>query len=413
MKKKSLLFTIGAALFSQVGCTTEAPDPTLDSTEDLAAQAGAGDTTPLATVECTAQRAVHIVAGVGSHAWTTQVWPVPAVITGFQPQYAFDAPANAKPVGTDAAHPLYARRIGTRAVWEGTGTAPQPSVFLGGVNETHTLTPTSILTNQGVGLAAAGAALQTSLAPVVPALVFTPAGPYGTAAGAPAAISVTNIDGAIAALHGKITLAQEQMLRPSAAQLARYTPLNAAAAELTLASRLAFTANAFGLGLVGTVVVPGYNDDPHGAFDSGTATTRASRLATTLDAFYADLAAFTESTCGHAGAALSVANNTVVTIAGDTPKNPFMRAGWADGTLGNSNWMYLRSNGFTKPGWFGQYLPSGRTNFNPTTGALDPAATNASGAAAAFAGTLYAIARGNQAAVARFTTAPYAGVIQP
>ena len=413
MHTKALLFAIGAASFAHVGCSAEPLGPELDPQTSPDDDTAASAVTTTALAECTAQRAVHIVAGLGSLAWYTQVWPVPAVITGFQPAYAYDAPANAKSVGTDAAHPLYARRIGTRAVWEGTGTAPQPSVFLAGLNETHTATPTSILTNQGVGLAAAGAALQTSLAPVIPALVFTPAGPYGTAAGAPAAVTVTSVDGAIAALQGKITPAQEQMLRPSAAQLARYTPLNASAAELTLASRLAFTANAFGLGLVGTAVIPGYNDDPHNAFDSGTATTRANRLATTMDAFYADLAVFTESRCGRAGAALSVANNTVVTVVGDTPKNPFARAGWGDGTLGASNWMYLRSNGFTRPGWFGQYLPSGRTNFNPSTGALDPAATNATGAGAAFAGALYAIARGNQAAVAQYTSAPYAGVIQP
>ncbi len=409
MQKNSLLFTIGAALLAQGGCAAEQPEVTGDEPSGLNETAAA----VLPPAECAAQRAVHIVAGSGSLAWFTQVWPVPSVITGFQPSYSFDAPANAKSVGTDANHPLYARRLGARAVWEGLGAAPQPSVFVAGANETHTSAPTSIASYQGVGLAAAGAALQTSLQPVIPAMVFSPAGPYGTATGAPAATPVASVEAAIAALHGKIPVAQEQQLWPSAAQLARYVPAGATTAELTLASRLAFTANAFGLGLVGTVVVPAYNDDPHGAFDTGVATTRANVLATALDAFYADLAVFNEQRCGHLGAALSVANNTVVAIVGDTPKQPFSRAGWADGTPGNSNWMYLRSNGFTRPGWFGQILPSGRTNFNPSTGALDATATAAADSAAAFAGTLYAIARGNQTAVARYTSAPYAGVVQP
>ena len=35
----------------------------------------------------------------------------------------------------------------------------------------------------------------------------------------------------------------------------------------------------------------------------------------------------------------------------------------------------LRSNGFTQLGWFGQVQASGRTNFDPMTGALDAGAT--------------------------------------
>jgi hypothetical protein len=71
----------------------------------------------------------------------------------------------------------------------------------------------------------------------------------------------------------------------------------------------------------------------------------------------------------------------------------------------------LRSNGFTTPGWFGDVAPNQRINFNPSTGALSTAATQAQSTTASFAGTLYAISRGNTAQVAMFITAPFAGVI--
>lgn len=415
MQLKSISVMFAAALLAQGGCDVEGVGSTLGPSLEGSAPPPSATSSELA-VECTAQRAVHIVAGVGSLAWFTQVWPAPAVITGFQPTYAYDSPARAKAVGTEASHPLYARLIGARALWEGRGSAPQPSVFVAGRNAPHTAAPSSIAVQQGTALAAAGAALQTSLQPVLPVLVFAPAGPYVSSVATPAAVTVASVEAAIAALQGLVPPAQAQLLRPSAAQLVRYLPLEASSAELALATRLAFTANALGLGLVGTVVMPGTNDDPHNGFDLGVAnaTTRANRLATTLDAFYADLALFREPSCVHAGAALSLANNTVMTVVGDTPKNSFNRAGWGDAVLGLGNWMYLRSNGFTRPGWFGRIAPAtGRTNFHPATGELDASVTAESNAATAFAAALYSIARGDAAAIAPYTSATYSGVVQP
>lgn len=415
MQIQSISLLVAAAVFAQSGCEVEGPGPAPEAASEQASELASTVGAQLVP-ECAAQRAVHIVAGVGSLAWFTQVWPAPAVITGFQPAYALDDPARVKAVGTEASHPLYARLLGTRALWEGRGTAPQPSVFVAGRNETHTATPGSIAVQQGTSLAAAGAALQASLQPVLPVLVFSPAGPYVSSVATPAAVTVANVDAAVAALTALVTPAQAQLLRPSASQLARYVPLDASAGELALASRLAFTANALGLGLVGTVVMPGTNDDPHNAFDIGVAnvTTRANRLATTLDAFYADLALFREPSCVRAGAVISIANNTVMTVLGDTPKNSFNRAGWGDGTLGLATWMYVRSNGYLRPGWFGRVAPTtGRTNFSPVTGELDASVTAESNAATAYAAALYAIARGNGAAIAPYTNATYSGVLAP
>ena len=97
---------------------------------------GGVDGAPL--VECKAQRVVHLIGGNGGFAWFTLVWPAPAVITGFQPTYSYDDPTKAKELTVQVSHPLFARRIAMRALWETVGQSPQPSVFVAGQNETHT-----------------------------------------------------------------------------------------------------------------------------------------------------------------------------------------------------------------------------------------------------------------------------------
>jgi hypothetical protein len=97
-------------------------------------------------------------------------------------------------------------------------------------------------------------------------------------------------------------------------------------------------------------------------------------------------------------------------VSGDTFKNPFSRTGWADGTPGNANLLYVRSNGWLKPGWFGALTPGTRTNFDPDTGALTslgaPIASNA-----ARLGALFAISRGDAAAVAAVSSQTYGGLV--
>lgn len=253
--------------------------------------------------------------------------------------------------------------------------------------------------------------LQADLAPKIGVLSFSPGGPYGSAMAAPAAVSVTTLDSAVAAFRGLVSAEVEQQLMPSPAQLARYVPPGATNAENLLGSRLAFTANAMRLGLVGSVVMQAVADDPHGAFDNGTAGARADHLAAMLDEFYRELAMSSETACDNAGTPLSVADNVVTVVVGDTPKNSFATAGWSDASPGLANWVYVRSNGFTKPGWFGAVQPGTRVNFNPTTGAADPTATIADSTAAAFAGALYAISRGDKAKVRLVTGAAFDGVI--
>jgi len=416
----SILVACGAAAYGAAACSTTNsdadPEPPGSTTESPSQPTGdGGDTSAAASSlpECKAQRAVYVVAGNGALSWFTLVWPAPAVISGFQPQYAYDDPTAVKDVSAVAGHPLFARKVGTRAVWEGRGTSPQPSVFVAGVNETHTNTPSGILGSTTAGnLAGQGAAIQTTLPSTIPVMTFGTVGPYTAVPGAPLAINVSSLDTAIAAFNGRISAAQQQTLRPSAAQLTRYVPAGANAAETEFGTDLAFTANAFKLGLINTVMIPAFRDDPHGAFSDGTAKPRADHLAATLDAFYTDLAATPEPSCSHASAQITLADNVVTVVDGDTPKNSFSNAGWPDGTPGNSNWLYLRSNGFTKPGWFGDIEPTGRTNFDPMTGLTNPAADVASATAATYASVLYSIARGDKARVATVTSAPFDGMLK-
>jgi hypothetical protein len=110
-----------------------------------------------------------------------------------------------------------------------------------------------------------------------------------------------------------------------------------------------------------------------------------------LQAFYDDLAATPDDSCGGA----SLADNIVLTIHGDTPKNPLDRSGWPDGTQGNSNWVYVMGNGMLKTGWFGGINRQGGVQgFRGGTGeqAGYDGGAQAQAAAAAIA---YAIAKGD------------------
>ena len=403
------------ALLTSMGCSSllgiedlqPAGPPDGGNTGDGAPGDGFGP-----AAQCGAQRVVAIVAGNGSLSWFTLAWPAPAVINGFQGAFAYDDPARTRSVSSDPAHPLFARTLGATLapIWDGAGRVPHPTVFVAGTNETHTNTPTSINNAVGQSMLAAGAVLQAPLEPAVRVMVIGVNGAYGTAAGAPAREQVTNVDAAIATIVNS-GAANDAQLRPTAAQLAAYVSPGSPQNVVEMATELAFAANAFRTGTLGTLVIDGFNDDPHGAFDGNIATGRADQLAQLLDAFYRDLARSNELACGDGGNFLSLADNTALIVFGDTPKNSFNRAGWADGTPGNSNWIYVRGNGFTKPGWFGEISPMLRTNFNPNTGNLDGTASVSSSTAAAWAGSLYAISRGNLAGVMQYTNAPFAGVI--
>lgn len=359
---------------------------------------------------CGAQRVVHLVAHTGGLAWFQLLLPVPAVVTANNPDYAIDDPKRFTSLGTTD-HPLYMRNRGAIPFWVGTGKSPLPTVLVAGNNETHADNPTSAVKIANKNAIAYGAGLQRALGPKVPALTFGTV-LFGTAPGSPTAVNVPDVKGAVAAL---VSVGYpEARLTPDPATVARWYGAGAAVKVTQLAQQLLFAANAFKLGAVGTVVIPAMNDDPHGAFaDTGYTTTVANDLASVLAGFYTELATSFETNCGAAdGSRLSLADNVVFLVNGDTFKDPFQRNGWPDGTPGGSNLLFVRSNGFMKAGWFGRLEPGIRTNFSPSNG-LQSTDLAADSTAAAVNGLVWAISRGNAASVTGFDAAPYAGVRAP
>lgn len=361
---------------------------------------------PVEPPECTAQRTVYIVGAPGSLAWFTLVWPLPAVITGFQAGYAYDDPSLAMAVVATAEHPLYARH----GLWAEVPRA-QPSAILAGFNETHTSAPITMVQVGGKFVIAAGVEAQHALAAPLPALGFTPPTSY-----VPDLPLAADVDAAVAALRTVTTVsaATEAALRPDPVTLASWYGASPSVTNARLAERLLFTANAFRAGLIGTVLIQ-VADDPHGAFIDGIATPSADQLVGILHGFEVELAGATEPACRVDGAPVALADNVVVVVLGDTPKDSFTAFGWPDGTPGNSNWMYVRSNGYLRPGWFGSITNdvAGRIGFDPATGMLSDAATQADDAAAADRALLYAITRGDTAAVDAFAPGPYQGLVVP
>src|SRR5262249_44506532 len=109
-----------------------------------------------------------------------------------------------------------------------------------------------------------------------------------------------------------------------------------------------------------------------------------------------------------------IGDSVIMSIHGDTPKDPLQRDGWPDGTPGNSNWVYILGNGYLKTGWFGGVRRDGSTrSFDPDTGAeADVAATQT--AAAASAAVAYAVAKGDMRRVGDFYRgSTLAGITRP
>jgi len=399
---RSLLVSISLI----VGCSSshpavsDAPGPTDTTTTPDAASL---------LPSCKAQRLVHLVGGNGGLAWFTLAWPIPSLIQNFNSSLAYDDPTKAKAQGSDAVHPLFARNN----LWALRGTSPLATVFVAGTNETHTSQPSSNAVSSTIGLDAAATVVQAPLASTFRAVVVGNAGPFGTAPGAATPAAVANASGLIDLLVGA-GVATDAQIRPTSAQLARYVPAGATAVEIELATALATAANAFNFNLLSELVLPAFQDDPHNGFAAGAETARADNLAQMLDAFYADLQTANEPACGNAnGGPLSFADNTVLYVAGDTPKDFTISGGaWNDGTVSSTNQVFLRSNGFIKPGWFGviDVEAAAHTNFDVTTGAPSSAGTDdPMDTAAGWASALYAVARGDALSVSMFTPAIFEG----
>lgn len=403
-------------------------------------------------------RSVHVIAGNGGFAWFQLLWPHVDVAAAMDPGSAWHAPGeDVGAVGTDKA-----LRIGPEAPWKTLLGNRQVSAFMSGNNETHTDTPTSSSTiASNTGLFAACAALQSVNPTLVPVIAVDTA-PFGAANGAPRPARVGSADaivdlfnsvasragGALSnaqdaalfeanykgflALHaaaGRPTTTRSfatgklaanllgknlaDALRPTAADLVRYGVDGSTATKVSdIAKTLITTAKAFKMGLTSCMLLPALRDDPHGAFnDMGNLRMTAGGIGKALDMFMNDLMAEDDPTC----AGSKIGENTVISIHGDTPKNPLDRGGWPDGTPGNSNWMYVLGAGYLRTGWHGGIMRNGDVNgFNPATGADDPNRDASSTAMAASAAVAYAVAKGDMRRVQDFYRGEdITGIVKP
>jgi len=383
-------------------------------------------------------RSVHIVAGDGGFAWFQLLWPHNDVAAARNDGFAFHAPGAAR-MATATNKPL---TFAPETPFQTLPGQKQITAFMSGNNETHTRTPASSSTvAMNVDLFGAAAAIQTANPSLVPVIAVGSA-PFRNAPGAPRVARVGDAGdivrlfdsaasraggllansgdaelfassyGAFAALRSASRLPTQRAplatgasaarfigrnlasaLTPTAEDFARYGITDGSRAQnRELARGLIIAARAFSRGLTSSVVLPAFQDDPHGAFgDMANLRNTVSTLGRTLDAFYEDCMSFDDPSCG----GTKVGDNLVMSIHGDTPKNPLDRGGWPDGTPGNANWTYVFGNGRLKTGWFGGIDRSGNVRgWNPTTGEssdMSPAQTASSASAA----ILYAVARGD------------------
>jgi hypothetical protein len=399
-------------------------------------------------------RTLHIIAGNGGFAWFTQLWPHADQATQAGAAFYATGQGTQQEVG-DGDHAL---TLGPDAPFKSFN--KKMTGIMCGNNETHTNAPTSAVNvAQGVRLFAAVASLQTAAPTLVPAIQIGNL-PYGTALGAPAVAAVPNPAGMVGlfnsaasssggllanandaalfeayykanlSLHaaaarptltrgfltGKVAanlLGKNlgNQLKPTADDLSRYGVTNGTPNKLqNIANTLITTAKAFKLNLTSSVLLPAMQDDPHGAFtDMQSLSDTVKGLGMILNAFMADLMAEPDPMC--AGAKLG--DNLVMTVSGDTPKNPNQPQGWPDGTPGNANWIYVLGNGFTKAGWFGQVKGDGTIEtFNPATGANMAGGQTSMLSGPAGAAVLFAVARGDSRRVSDFFRgADYSGLV--
>jgi hypothetical protein len=402
----------------------------------------------------TTMRSVHLVAGDGGFAWFQLLWPHNEVATSTNDNFAFHAQGQQlKAADTDKT--LYHV---PQTPWMERDKTKRISEFMAGTNQTHTPTPGSAATvGAGQSMLAVCSSIQRANPTLLPVIGITPLA-FGTAPGAPQLATVGNADGmvqlfnsaasrSILEVEGDAQLFEAYyktflglnaaatrptvqrplgigkksanflgknlaaLLEPSQDDLMRYGVVDSTPNKLReLAKTLITTSKAFKLGLTSCVVLPVMRDDPHGAFaDMGTLLATVNHLGLILDEFMNDLAGTPDATCS----GKTLADNVVITVHGDTPKTPLERGGWPDGTPGNSNWLYVMGNGYTKTGWFGGVKADGSIlGFDPTNGAdvLGQSANMTS--ASAGAAVSFAVAKGDRRRVEDFYTGPWvAGIV--
>jgi hypothetical protein len=426
----------------------------------------AGPRTAAAAAAMPNKRSVHIRAGTGGLAWFQLMWPHNDVAAAHDTAKAWPfAPGVTQRIsGTDKT-----LTVGPQTPWVSLDAAHQVTAIMAGTNEQHTNIPKSIAQSVNSGsLFAISSVLQNDSPSVVPVITVGELD-FGSAPGAPEPSKVPGADD-IVGLFNSAASRSNQLLATSAhadlyrAQYATLAALNRASnlsttrvpyhtarsaakflgtnlasslqyrgatddalygmnlAEYTAISNtpgelrkdqvtafgrtLAVAAKAFDMGLTSSVILPSLRDDPHGAFAGGGALTAdALNVVTTmkrmLDGFMADLAA------------RNLADDVVITIEGDTPKDPNINQTWPDATPNMSNWIYILGGGKLRSGWYGNIDRNGNVaGFDLATGADNTSPKADLQAQAAVAATAYAITRGDIRRVQDFSRVEISGLIR-
>ena len=408
---------------------------------------------------------VNIVLGTGALSRATVIWPVRQVIEQNDPSFAIDGPVETRFSKAKLANgrTLYNRVVDGKPVF---GDKPW-TVFVAGTSQAHstfqTFNGNTVQITQGgnANLFSAAASIQSALHALIPAIgvqrggqnpVFAPA-----PGGAPAPSNVPNGR----AMVGLFSSSASQLMSRLApdnnralfqqyytaflglAKWAKHptydrvrtdvrTALNLVVKNLTnelqvksgqvaqwggniaqaddrlrdITEVLIVTANAFRMGLTAQVTLPAFNDDPHGAF-AGNPTELFDGFARSLQSFQNEL----NNTQDPVMTGKRVGDRLVMTLSGDTTKDPFQRSGWPDGTPGGMNLLFVQGSGLIPGGWFGDVTPNSRVNWDPTTGRNDGNVPTAACTSAACGAVLYAVSGGNKDAVRQHYSGPLDGVI--
>jgi hypothetical protein len=441
-------------------CTAAAAVMGLERTGMLNALSGTAGVAAADALTLHTRRFIGMVAGNGGFAWFQLIWPHVDVATGTNPAYALHAMGQTRAAATQK--PFF---YTPESPFQDAGANWQVSAFMAGSNETHTAAPISASSiASGVGMFAGIAAEQkTRLSTLIPVVANDRMRvSYQAADNAPPIAAVPNSDGVVAlfssAASGRLlkqaedarlyeatykafsSLASSQKcthdlagfrtgqvasnvlgnnfasrLTMSQADLQRYGVIGAPGNMVNFAKDLWMALRLFQYDLSAMYLMNAFNDDPHGAFAAGDVAPqqRAAVLGKIFDAFRADAASIPDPSAP----GLSLADNLVFSVTGDTPKNPLQRMGWPDGTPRNSNWIYVMGNGYLKTGWHGGVRADGSVDsWDPATGAdiKNPAgeatskATNAAAAAAYYAVTC---GQGDFVGASRASVQTLAGVV--
>ena len=397
------------------------------------------------------RKSIHLVAGSGGLANFTLAFPHPHAAKTANANYSLPAPGSGK-LAPETDHPLY---YVEGSPFQGKPKQQQISAFLCNTNQTHRNDPISVV-GGGNTLIASCAAIQAETAAILPAIVVNNAAIFGTAEGAPGAATVPNaneivglfdssasrgllamdkignadnmaqLHSALSALNrasrsktterafrssktavdllGKVLADQ---IRPTPAQLALYGYSTAVPRVQTLIEATVAALNAMGLGLTRMLALPAFNDDPHGMFAGGDQ--RAMETAVSIGKYFDGIIAHGSTIADPDDPSKKLSDTLIMTVTGDTMKQPFDRDNWGDGTPGGSNVMYVWGQQFVKKGWFGGFHDGEQPMaFNPTTGenvARDAmgAVSGAAAFSAAASAVAFAVAGGDKRRIDNFT----------